>query len=409
MQFALADRCRLRLVGAALSGILLTGCQSEDPYVAPTPTASSDAVQPATAAGTLDQLQDALRRDDADAAAELGADDAARTLLRSLTVTATTLELSDVTFRYIAENGRVDEDGSWAAAVATTWRVSGFEQTSARAEVEFAFADDGTSIRAIGGGTDQTPVWLSGVTSARRTDDTAVLVAEDVLPTQPLLAQAEEALAVVRRVLGSGADHLVVEVPSSDDALHAALGLAPGTYDAVAAVTTSADGANIPGTPIHVFVNPDVFGGLGPVAAQVVMSHEAVHAVTEAPAARGAEPWLLEGFADYVALRDVDLPLSRTAGQVIAEVRADGTPDALPSRLDLDSQAEHLGAAYEAAWLVCVTLAERGGEEALVGFYDEVLGGADLESELRARFDWSLADLTRAWQDRLTTISSLGG
>jgi len=409
VQFALADRSRLRLVGAVLSGILLTGCQSEEPYVAPTPTASSDTVQSSTAAATLDELQDALRRHDADAAAELGADNAARTLLRSIAASATTLELSDVTFRYIAENGQVDEDGTWTAAVATTWRVSGFEQVSARAEVEFAFAGDGTRIQAVGGGTDQTPVWLSGVTTARRTQDAAVLVAGGVLPVRPLLAQAEEALAVVRRVLGSRADHLVVEVPSSGDALHAALGLAPGTYDAVAAVTTAADGANVPGTPIHVFVNPDVFGGLGPVAAQVVLSHEAVHAVTEAPATRGIEPWLLEGYADYVALRDVDLPLSRTAGQIIDEVRADGAPGSLPSSFDLDSQAEHLGAAYEAAWLVCVTLAERGGEEALVRFYDEVLGGAGLESELLARFGWTVADLTRAWQDRLTSISSVGG
>ena len=37
------------------------------------------------------------------------------------------------------------------------------------------------------------------------------------------------------------------------------------------------------------------------------MSHEAVHVATEA--ARSTMPlWLLEGFADYVALRDVDLP-----------------------------------------------------------------------------------------------------
>jgi hypothetical protein len=366
-------------------------------------------VQPATAASTLDELQQALRRHDTEAAAELGADDAATMLLRSIADSATTLGLSDVTFRYIAENGRVGPDGTWTAAVATTWRISGFEQVAARAEVEFAFADDGSRIRAIGGGTGKTPVWLSGVTTARRTNDAAVLVVGDVLPIRPLLAQAEEALAVVRRVLGSRADQLVVEVPSSGDALHAALGLAPGTYDAVAAVTTSADGANVPGTPVHIFVNPDVYRGLGPVAAQVVMSHEAVHALSEAPTASGVEPWLLEGFADYVALRDVDLPLSRTAGQIIDEVRADGVPDTLPSRLDLDSQAEHLGAAYEAAWLVCVTLAEHGGEEALVRFYDAVLGGADLETELLERFGWTVAHLTRAWQDRLTSISSVGG
>ena len=127
--------------------------------------------------------------------------------------------------------------------------------------------------------------------------------------------------------------------------------------------------------------------------------------MTQAPES-GAEAWLLEGFADYVALRDVGLPLTRTAGQIIAQVREDGVPDALPSRVDLDSQAAHLGAAYESAWLVCVTLAEHGGEEALVAFYDAVLDGADLEDELRSQFGWSIADLTRAWQEKLQTLAN---
>jgi len=410
-----APRCRpvafarLFLGGALLAVGLLTGCQDDDPYVAPTPAASTDAFEPSAATQTLDGLEKALRRHDADAAAALGADDAAQTLLRGIADTAAALELSDVTFSYVTENGRVTPDGTWTAAVATTWRISGFERTSARADVEFAFADGGAHIRSIGGGADQTPVWLSGPASVRRTDDTVVLDAGDVVPVRELLAEGEQALVVARRVLDGRADRLVIEVPASGDALHAALGLAPGTYDAVAAVTTSADGANVPGTPIHIFVNPDVFRRLDPLAAQVVISHEAVHALTEAPTAAGVAPWLLEGFADYVALRDVDLPLSRTAAQISAQVRNDGLPAELPSSVDLDTSAPHLGAAYEAAWLVCVTLAEHGGEEALVELYDAVLGGADLDAELRARFGWTVGDLTRAWRDKLASISGVDG
>ena len=400
---------RLLLAGALVAVGLLTGCESDEPYVAPTSTPSTDSIAPATAAATLDSLQTALRREDAAAAAALGADDAASAVLRSVVATATTLELEDVTFRYVAENGQIAPDGTWTAAVATTWRVTGFDPTSARAEVEFAFAEDGTRIRTIGGAVGSTPVWLGGVTAARRTDDVALVLAQDALPLRPLRAQAEEALAVVRRVLGPRADRLVVEVPASGAALHAALGLPPGTYDAVAAVTTSADGANVPGSPVHVFLNPDVFGGLGPLAAQIVMSHEAVHALTSAPTvATAVEPWLLEGFADYVALRDVDLPVSRTAGQVIAQVREHGVPTALPSRVELGTTAEHLGAAYEAAWLVCVTLAEHGGEEALVRFYDAVIDGADLEVALRQQLGWTIGDLTRAWQERLADIAGAG-
>ncbi|WP_220793362.1 hypothetical protein, partial [Nocardioides stalactiti] len=64
MRSAPADRARLRLrrstrwslAAAVVVGAALTGCQSDDPYVAPAPTASSDAIQPSTAAATLDDL-----------------------------------------------------------------------------------------------------------------------------------------------------------------------------------------------------------------------------------------------------------------------------------------------------------------------------------------------------------------
>jgi hypothetical protein len=401
---------RLLVAGALLAVGLLSGCQDDDqPYVAPTPTASTDAVAPAAATRTLDQLERALHRDDVDAAAALGADDGATALLRSIADTAAALELDDVTFTYLTENGQVDPDGTWTAAVATTWRISGFDERPARAEIEFAFADGGTHIRAIGGGAGRTPVWISGTADVRRTDDVVVLVADGAVSLRPLVAGSERALVGARRVLGDRAGQLVVEVPASIEALHAALGQPAGTYDAVAAVTASADGANVPGTPVHVFINPEVFREQGPVSAQVILSHEAVHAVTATPTTSGVELWLLEGFADYVALRDVDLPVSKTAGQVIEQVRADGVPEALPSRLDLDTQAHHLGAAYEASWLVCVTLAEHGGEEALVAFYEAVVGGADLDAELRRRFGWTIEDLTRAWRDKLRSVSGVGG
>jgi hypothetical protein len=388
---------------------MLTGCQEDEPYVAQTPTASTDAIAPAAATRTLDDLERAVRRHDVTAAAALGADDTARGLLRSIADTAAALDLTDVTFTYLTENGQVDDDGGWTAAVATTWRIDGFDERSARAEIEFAFADGGTHIRAIGGGIGQTPVWVGGATAVRRTDDVVVLAADGTVPVGSVLAASQQALVVARRVLGDRADRLVVEVPASAEALHASLGQPPGSYDAVVAVTASADGANVPGTPVHIFLNPELFGDQGPLSAQVVLSHEAVHAVTATPTTTSVESWLLEGFADYVALRDVDLPLSRTAGQVIAEVRRDGVPEALPSRIDLDAGAQDLGAAYEASWLVCVTLAERGGEEALVAFYDAIVDGADLASELRSRFGWTIEDLTRAWQDKLRSASGVGG
>ena len=81
-----------------------------------------------------------------------------------------------------------------------------------------------------------------------------------------------------------------------------------GTYAGIAAVTTTVDGSGSPDAPVHVFVNPDVTRRLRGAGAQVVMSHELVHVATDA-ATSAVDLWLLEGFADYVALRDVPLPL----------------------------------------------------------------------------------------------------
>ena len=65
-------------------------------------------------------------------------------------------------------------------------------------------------------------------------------------------------------------------------ALDAALGAEPGQYAAIAAVTSGVGDDLDPGVPVHVLVNPDVFGDLDGQGAQVVMSHEATHVATEA-------------------------------------------------------------------------------------------------------------------------------
>ena len=79
-------------------------------------------------------------------------------------------------------------------------------------------------------------------------------------------------------------------------------------------------------------------------------------------------------------------------------------PPALPDEDDFSGTEAHLGAAYEAAWLVTVVLAERGGEAALVRFYEAADSGEPLAEPLRDGFDWTEADLVRAWQQRLGRV-----
>jgi hypothetical protein len=210
----------------------------------------------------------------------------------------------------------------------------------------------------------------------------------------------------VRRVLPWPDPRLVLEVPSSENALETELAASPGDYSGVAAVTASVDGSTQRTAPVHVFVNPDAIGKLNTQGAQVVLSHEATHAATGVALGSALPEWLLEGFADYVALRDVPLPLSTTAGQVIRDVRRNGPPAHLPGTAEFNAKAEDFGEEYEAAWLACRLLAQLGGEQQLVRLYDEVKAGAALDPTMRSLFGFGVGEFTKTWQERLSHLAA---
>ncbi len=297
------------------------------------------------------------------AAVTKGADSEDSDLVDQVATNARLLRLKDVSLRYVDEDAGALAAGSdeWVAAVETTWAFRGFDRTDAETEVSFTFRRDGD-------GADRT------------------------------------AVTAVNRVLPDWHRGLVVEVAESADALVAELDAKPDEYAQIAAVTTTVDGSTEAGAPVHVFVNPEVLGPLQATGAQVVMTHETTHVATDA--ANATMPlWLVEGFADYVALRDVRLPLSVTAAQITEQVRRHGVPDHLPTDEEFGTTQTHLGAQYEAAWLACRTLADLGSEAELVDFYTGVEHGADQAAELRRIFGISQRSFVRTWQGRLQDLA----
>ncbi|WP_205474701.1 hypothetical protein [Nocardioides sp. SYSU D00038] len=400
---AVASVVLLALVGA-VAWLVLRG----DTYVAEPDRGVPAAASPDEAARVLGELRQALADGDADAAAALGADDEARSLLAAVARNAAGLRVVDLTLRYVDEVGAVAADGSWQAAVDLAWAFEGFDRDPAHVEVLVGFRStpDGVAVTGLGGGGDRrTPVWLAGPVTVSRTATTLVLAAGRAPDAASYTRLARAAVPAVRAVLPAWRGRLVVEVPSTQGMLDRALGATEGTYANIAAVTATVDGTVTPQSPVHVFLNPVVFGALDPVGAQVVMTHEVTHLATDAPMTPSVPQWLLEGFADHVALRDTDLPLSLTARQIIEQVRRDGAPRQLPGAAEFDEASTHLGAAYESAWLACVVLADRGGEAALVRLYEETAGGADVEAGLRRGFGLDVAGLTRLWRARLTELA----
>ena len=382
----------------------------EPTYVAPTPPDSVVSAQPGEASAVLADLERAVEARDPEAAETLAApgDAGSRALLGAVVDNARELRVEDFTLRYVDEIGAVSASGAWEGAVDVTWTFSGFDRAPAQSEVGFRFrtVDGEVYLDSVGGGERRLPLWLSGDVEVRRTPGTLVLVDGTGVEAARYARLARAAVPVVRTVLPSWRTGLVVEVPSSVTALHEALGSDSGTYAGIAAVTTTTDGSLAPDAPVHVFVNPMIFGQLRPTGSQVVMSHEAVHVATEAATSNTMPLWLLEGFADYVALIDVDLPVSTTAGQIIDRVRDDGPPETLPGSAEFDTTTTHLGATYESAWLACRLLADRGGQAALVRLYMQVRDGATIESALQQEFGLTEAELTQLWQDLLTELAA---
>lgn len=316
------------------------------------------------------------------------------------------LDLTAVTARYVDQVGTVAADGSWSGVVEMTWQLTGFDAEPARAEVVVSFTPeaDGVAISGFGGeDVGRVPLWLRGPLAVARTADVLVMVDGDQREADAVAGRVARGIGVVRRVLPGWDGPVVVEVPASAADLDEALGAQPGTYAGIAAVTAAVGRSDEVEAPVHVFVNPDVTDGLRRAGAQVVMSHELVHVATEA-ARTPMEPWLLEGFADYVALRDTRLPDRTTLGRAIDAARRDGAPDALPTPEDLDTRADDLQARYEEAWLACRIIAERLGERGLVGLYDEVAGGTPVDRAL-ARAGLTQGELTRAWRQRLGALA----
>ncbi len=381
-----------------------------EPYVAPPPSGSAPQPDPTGAAHALQELEDAISSGDPASAEELApdGDQRARDLLASVVGNADALHVAEFSARYVDDVGAVDPAGRWQAAVDLTWRFDGFDQALAHEEVLVGFAGergDMVGITSLGGGDRRTPLWLSGPVEVRRSADTLVLATTSA-EADLVAGRAEAAVPVVRDVLPDWDGKLVVEVPGSEEALDAALGAEPGSYADIAAVTASVDGTITPDSEVHVFVNPDVYDGLEPVGGQVVISHEATHLATGAPLTSGVPLWLLEGFADYVALHAVDLPITTTAGQIIQQVRVDGAPDHLPGQPEFDRADAHLGAAYESAWVACLVLADAGGRDALVRLYEQVSRGRDLEGRLRQLFGLTEAELTARWRQQLQELAA---
>ena len=121
-------------------------------------------------------------------------------------------------------------------------------------------------------------------------------------------------------------------------------------------------------------INPLTYGDLGPSGRRVVVTHELTHVAARSSTTRAVPLWLSEGLADYVGYSGLDLPRARIAAPFLDRVRTGAARRRLPTDADFDPSRAQIAPAYAAAWLACVRLADRYGQDRLVAFYRAAAG-----------------------------------
>ena len=321
------------------------------------------------------------------------------------------LGVEQVDLRYVARRSRTAD-----VTVAVAWTPgarSVYDGTTTMARrVRFSLGVSAAGKPAVLGtgrtGRSPLPVWLMGRLEVISLSRGAALVRLAPDPGQALRVQAlvRRATRTAHTVLDESASgsrrHVVVITPGTSTQA-AKLVSAEEDLDGVAAITATADGSRSRQAPVHVVLNPAEFERLRPRGAQVVVTHEVTHALTGAAAAE-MPLWVAEGFADWVGVRAVRLPVDVAAGRLLASVRRSGPPARLPTQADFARQ-DQTAIAYEAASTAVRSLARRVGEKAVVGFHADVVAGRPTESALRTNTGLGVAELTRLWRMDLRRLA----
>lgn len=335
---------------------------------------------------------------------------AAHTFARDAWAARTALDVRGVELRYLRGGEVADRaDGSTTVQAAVSWTAgpdSVVTGTSVRdATVRFRVDPRRDGSFAIRSATSEEPLplWLAGRVDVQRSSGVRVIAVDGGVPGLDVMSMARKAAGTVRSVVPDVDGDLTVVSPATRALTAALVGRSQKDVDPIAAVTTTVDGGTR--TARVIVLNPDQFRTMDARAAQVVVTHEATHQLTEA-VGTSPEPWVAEGFADFVALHDDDAPLTLSAGQALRSVRENGAPRALPSAADFGGAGRGLGAVYEEAWLVFRMLGERFDDARIVRFYRDVLKGDSADQAARADLGLTVEQITADWRRYLTNKAS---
>lgn len=378
---------------------------------------SDDAVVgiPADASSQLTAQFRTLTEADSESAfvAAAGTSGSAKAFARRTWAAREALGAHAVELRYVSGGDVADRaDGSALATVDVSWRAGdeiGLSDTTVHtSSVAFRVApqaDGHFSVVSAAPREGALPIWLAGKLAVDRSSGTVVIRVDGGDAELPVESMTTGARAAVARVVPGTKGDVTVVSPRTQEQMAHLVGQPLDQVRQIAAVTTRLDGRDGTSADAVIVLNPKVFSTMDRRAAQVVLTHEATHLLTAAVGAR-AESWVVEGFADFVALHDDSASLAVSAGQILGEVRAGRTPARLPAATDFDAEGHGLGAVYESAWMIFRMLGERYGDDRVVGFYEAVMADTGLDRALATSFGVTVKQLTADWRDYLEKSAS---
>jgi hypothetical protein len=299
---------------------------------------------------------------------------------------------------------------AWRQPASVRWRLAA-ETRSAEHTVWLTFAvQDGRPLLA--GTSDRpgdqpapVPLWWTGPVTAVQVQSASVLLGAGQ-PTAAWSSRVRAAVAEVRRRVTAGsamgwAGAVVVEVPATRSDFEAVLGSSDGRYASIAAVTVAEGPA---AAAVRIVVNPEVTRRLAPTGVAIVLLHEVVHVATRS-AESPAPSWVVEGLADYVALRAYPSAGAGAAEPLLRQVRTDGAPTRLPADDRFRAGAADLAAGYAEAWLACRYIAETYSPSGLQRLYTALDRGVGLDQATQDELGTSTAALTVGWRRYLVRLA----
>ena len=304
----------------------------------------------------------------------------------------------------------------WAPATTLRHALDGVDARPVEQDQHLTFALDGDRWLlaadddfALQGRATARALWDLGPVAAVRVDGVLVLGRpERRALLEEVAALTAAAVPRVTRVWGPWTEDVAVLVPGSAQEMTTMLGGADLSQIAAVATAELRGGADdYDPTGNRVVVNPDTFSKLGALGRQVVLTHETAHVATRAASGPAVPTWLVEGFADFVGYREVDLPVRVSAPALAREVRAGRLPAALPAEADFDDSNTRLSEAYEGSWLAVRTIVDAHGVDGLLRLYRAVgrtrgvPAERALEQALQDELGTTSAQLTADWRAAL--------